>query len=81
MDDCSAIRKVMHPHLDGELDAKDSMRTQTHLAVCLPCREMFLAEKEFLDLLRKHLTPGPAPPSVRVRVAGARSRDARSAPS
>jgi len=67
----------MHPHLDGELDANDSMRTQTHLAVCLPCREMFLAEKEFLDLLRKHLTPGPAPPSVRVRVAGVRSRDVR----
>lgn len=78
MDDCSAIRKVMHPHLDGELDAKDLMRTQTHLAVCLPCREMFLAEKEFLDLLRNHLTPGPAPPSVRVRVAGVRSRDVRS---
>ena len=77
MDDCTAIKKLMHPHLDGELDAKESVRTHTHLAVCLPCREMFLAEKEFLDLLRKHLTPGPAPPSVRVRVAGVRSRDVR----
>ena len=77
MDDCTAIKKLMHPHLDGELDAKDSMRTQTHLAVCLPCREMFLAEKEFLDLLRKHLTPSPAPPSVRERVVSVRSRDVR----
>ncbi len=78
MDDCSAIRKLMHPHLDGELDTKDSMRTRAHLAVCPLCREIFLAEKEFLDLLRKHLTSGPAPPSVRVRVVSGRSRDVRS---
>ncbi len=78
MDDCSAIRKVMHPHLDGELGVKDSLRTQAHLTACPSCREIFLAEKEFLDLLRKHLTPGPAPPSVRVRVASLRSRDVRS---
>jgi hypothetical protein len=38
---------------------------------------MFLAEKEFLDLLRKHLTPSPAPPSVRARVVSVRSRDVR----
>jgi hypothetical protein len=38
---------------------------------------MFLAEKEFLDLLRKHLTPSPAPPSVRERVVSVRSRDVR----
>jgi len=81
MDDCTAIGRLMHPHLDGELDAKETVRTQTHLASCPSCREMFLAEKEFLDLLRKHLTPSPAPPSARARVASARSRDARSAPS
>ena len=81
MDDCSAIRKVMYPHLDGELGAEDSMRTLAHLAACLPCREMFLAEKEFLDLMRTHLTPGPAPPSARGRVASVWKRDMRSTPS
>ena len=38
MDDCSAIRKVMYPHLDGELGAEDSMRTLAHLAACLRAR-------------------------------------------
>jgi predicted anti-sigma-YlaC factor YlaD len=81
MDDCTAIRKLMYLHLDGELDAKDSMRTQAHVAACQSCREMFLAEKAFLDLLKMHLMPGPAPPSARGRVASVRRRDIRSTPS
>jgi len=50
MFDCATVTKLLHPHLDRELDVKESLRVQLHLQECPYCREIFLAEKEFLDL-------------------------------
>jgi len=75
------IMKLMHPHLDGELDVKESLRVQAHLEACSPCREAFVAEKEFLDLFRAQLTPPPpAPSSIRQRVAASGRRTGHDAP-
>jgi predicted anti-sigma-YlaC factor YlaD len=80
MDECSTIMKLMHPHLDGELDVKDSLRAQTHLEYCPACREAFLAEKAFLEILRAQLVPQPAPPSVHQRVVTSSTRTGSDAP-
>jgi anti-sigma factor RsiW len=80
MDECSLIMKLMHPHLDGELDVKESLRAQAHLECCPPCCGAFVAEKEFLDLFRTQLTPPPAPSSVRQRVVASGTRTEHDAP-
>jgi predicted anti-sigma-YlaC factor YlaD len=51
MYDCSEIHKLLHPALDRELDIKESLRVQSHLKDCPPCREQLLDEQEFLTLL------------------------------
>ncbi len=80
MDECSLIMKLMHPHLDGELDVKESLRAQAHLECCPPCRSVFMAEKEFLELFRAQLTPPPAPSSVRQSVTVSGRRTGHDAP-
>src|SRR5574341_1250677 len=76
MYDCSAIRKLIEPSLDRELDIKESLRVQSHLKDCAPCRELLLDEQEFLALLPSVLAPAPAPEVVRLTVTEALSREA-----
>lgn len=76
MYDCSTIMKLLHPHLDGELDVKESIRVQTHLQECPYCRENFVAEKTFRDLVKQQVTPTPAPRFARQCVSAALSREA-----
>src|SRR3972149_7250693 len=75
MYDCSTIRTLIHPHLDGQLDVKESLRVQPHLQECAPCREVLLAEQAFQNFIRPVATPPPAPESVRQVVLEALSRE------
>ena len=75
MYDCSTISTLIHPHLDGELDVKESLRVQAHLQECAPCREVLLAEQAFQNFVRPVATPPPAPESVRQGVLDALSRE------
>jgi anti-sigma factor RsiW len=74
MYDCSTIRTLIHPHLDGELDVKESLRVQAHLQECAPCREALLAEQAFRNFVRPGATTPPTPESVRQVVLDALSR-------
>lgn len=58
---CSEIRKLLHAHLDGELDVRESLRVESHLQVCSDCREAFLAEKEFQGLVHSNRPTTRAP--------------------
>lgn len=75
MYDCSEIHKLLHPSLDRELDVKESLRVQTHLKDCAPCRERLLDDQEFLTRLPSLLTPPPAPDTLRQAVGDALSRE------
>ena len=75
MYDCSTIRTLLHPHLDGELDVKESLRVQTHLQECAPCREVLRAEQAFRDFVRPGSAPSPAPAGARRCVTDALSRE------
>jgi len=77
MYDCETITKLLHPHLDRELDVKESLRVQAHLQECSYCREIFLTEKEFLDLLRPHIAPEPHHDFLAPRLTPVLSRAAR----
>lgn len=75
MYDCSEIHKLLHPSLDRELDIKESLRVQTHLKDCAPCRERLLDEQELLTLLPTILAPSPAPTALRQAVDDTLSRE------
>lgn len=77
MYDCSSVMKMMDAHLDGELDVKESLRVQTHLQECPYCRENFVSEHAFQDLLRQNASPTPAPEFARQCLSAALSREAR----
>lgn len=61
MYDCSTTMKLVHAHLDGQLDVKESLRVESHLQECPYCRENFLAEKEFQNLVHRNVPVTPAP--------------------
>ncbi len=77
MYDCSTVIRLLQPYLDGELDVKESLRTQTHLRECPSCREMFSAEQAFQDLVRHNVAPSPAPEFTRRCVTAALSRESQ----
>ncbi len=58
---CSEIRTLRDAYLDGELDVRESLRVESHLQGCEECRESFLADKEFQDLVRQGLAVSHAP--------------------
>jgi anti-sigma factor RsiW len=61
MYDCSTIMKLVNAYLDGQLDVKESLRVESHLQECQDCRETFLAEKEFQNLVHSATAVTPAP--------------------
>lgn len=64
MHGCPDVMKLMYAFLDGELDAKGTVRVQTHLWECTGCRDAFASEQTFLGLLRSQI---PAiPPRTKV---------------
>jgi hypothetical protein len=74
---CSEVRELVSPLIDGELPADDWARAQEHLDRCDTCRRRVRFESDFDSTLRRHLAVRPAPESV---VQGARQRLAREFP-
>ncbi len=74
---CSDVMKLMDAHLDGELDVKESLRVQAHLQECPDCRDHFVSEHAFQDLIRHSAAPSPAPEFARQCLTAALSREAR----
>ncbi len=52
MNECATMMKLLYPHLDGELDMRDSTRVQIHLQECSSCRETVATEARFRDFAR-----------------------------
>ncbi len=44
--DCREIEALLSPYADGELDAADAARVESHLAECAACRETLAAWRE-----------------------------------
>lgn len=74
---CHDIGKMLDAYLDGELDVRESLRVESHLQECLDCRETFLAEKEFHNLVHTTELVAPAPEFAHRCIQAALSREAR----
>jgi anti-sigma factor RsiW len=60
-------------HLDGELDAQESLRVQEHLDYCGSCREIFVAERWIHAVSVPSVAMVSAPASLRRRIISALS--------
>ncbi len=71
--DCRDLEQVLHPYLDGELDAAERQRVEGHLAGCAPCARHVEIERHNLSAVRAALKAAspPAPESLRQSVLAA----------
>lgn len=68
---CGDVRGVVHPYLDGELDAEGRAAFEQHTATCADCRRALDFEASFKAQLRARLRHEPAPAALRERVIAA----------
>jgi mycothiol system anti-sigma-R factor len=68
---CDDVQKVVHPYLDGELDASDRTLLERHTAACAACRELVQFQASFKAQLRARLRHAPAPSELRASVLAA----------
>jgi anti-sigma factor RsiW len=66
--DCQAMRQLLHPYLDGELNARDAIEIQAHLEGCADCTALFRNEKLYLDVLKASLPRAQAPSGLQLKV-------------
>jgi anti-sigma factor (TIGR02949 family) len=66
--DCQTMRPLLHPYLDGELNARDAIEIQAHLEGCPDCTALFRNEKLYLDVLKSSLPRAQAPSGLRAKI-------------
>ncbi|MCK5440134.1 MAG: zf-HC2 domain-containing protein [Gemmatimonadetes bacterium] len=67
MKNCSEIRSLCYPYLDGELAADQAELVEVHLAQCVACADRFSDEERFLELVAE-AGPETAPAEFRARM-------------
>jgi hypothetical protein len=65
VDDCQSIRQLVHASVDRELDVKESIYVQTHVAGCEDCRDILHDEQTFVTLTTTVLEWPRAPEGTR----------------
>ncbi len=66
---CDLARAEVFAAIDGELDAATLGALNAHLADCAPCGNRLKSDVVFLRVVRRAVSPGIAPASLRARVA------------
>jgi len=83
---CHEVQSLAGPYLDLELDAKDSLALEEHLATCPTCARWLAAERHFTASLTTALRCGEPTPDfwnrteALVRTAAARKGSEQSTP-
>jgi len=67
--DCEKLKAALYAYLDGELDVKDTIEIEQHIAACPMCEALVRYEERFRKVIRGVLKGEPAPPSLRGRIA------------
>ena len=83
--DCRELERSLDPYLDGELEARELVEVDSHLAGCAPCRDLLEARSRARALVRARLREamgpggeaGRAPEALRTRIAEALARERR----
>ena len=72
---CAAVCKWIDALLDGELDPKNAVEVEAHLAGCAACKQRYEAKRELSSSMRRLELGYAAPASLRLRIAGALEAD------
>jgi anti-sigma factor RsiW len=73
---CEEAVRWIGPLLDGELDAKNSLDIQAHLATCSACQKQFEMQRTLSSSLRRLELAYAAPDSLHLRIATALGQSA-----
>ncbi|MEO8700909.1 MAG: anti-sigma factor [Kofleriaceae bacterium] len=76
---CQSIDTLAMAFLDDELVAEERRELELHILSCPGCRLHMETERAELGLIRKALTPPPAPDMVKARIARALDQEDREA--
>ena len=52
---CQDVQKFAYTYLDAEFDGRERGEFETHLRMCLPCRETVERDALFRDMVRSKL--------------------------
>jgi anti-sigma factor RsiW len=72
---CTEIREMFSPYLDGAISGRDMHAIEQHLAGCLPCRAEYTALTRTQSLVAE-LGRRPAPPELALKLRVALSHQA-----
>ncbi|WP_430911603.1 anti-sigma factor family protein [Methylobacterium sp. sgz302541] len=76
---CPDWAALLHAHLDGELDAANTLRCESHLAGCPECRAAFARLQAVRSVLARDGVAFAAPQALHERVRAALAAEARAA--
>jgi anti-sigma factor RsiW len=69
--DCSEIKWLLEPYIDGELEAPRKLEVETHLAGCPTCKEEARAANTFGYSVHVNMPVYKAPPELRATIQAA----------
>jgi mycothiol system anti-sigma-R factor len=70
MKDCSNIKILFYPYLDGELDVKQNLEVEEHLLDCQKCCDLLNEEKRFLSVVKNGCLQETGPPALKAKIEG-----------
>ena len=65
---CDDVKRVVYFFLDGSLGHQKLLEFESHLQVCRDCDGRTTLSRKLRNLVRRHLTPMPAPEHLKVRL-------------
>lgn len=68
MNDCTEVKKLFYPYLDGELDVKQNLDVEAHLLHCQKCCDLLNEEKRFLSVIKNGCLQEEGPPALKAKI-------------
>jgi anti-sigma factor RsiW len=68
MKDCTHIKQLLYPYLDGELDVKQNLEVEAHILDCQTCCDLLNEEKRFLSVLKNGCLDEEGPAALKAKI-------------
>jgi mycothiol system anti-sigma-R factor len=68
MKDCTDIKQLLYPYLDGELDVKQNLEVEAHILDCQTCCDLLNEEKRFLSVLKNGCLHEEGPAALKAKI-------------
>lgn len=68
MKDCTDIKPLLYPYLDGELDVKQNLDVEAHILGCQACCDLLNEEKRLLSVLKNGCLQEKGPSALKAKI-------------